>query len=229
MVAPILSLQFDTGQLFTIFGFIAVAIGGMGSFIGAVVGGLVLGVAEQLAAGYVSVAVQQRAGSLPAAGDAAVAAERAVRPGPHAAHRRARASSASTRRSCGCAGAARRCGSACARGGAAAPCRCVVADPALIELPGRSPRILFIAVLGLDVLMGYRRPGQPRAGGFMAIGGYVAAILATDYDWPPLVGIAARLCRLADLRAAAVARDDAAARPLSRARHAGLRSGRRLA
>ena len=54
VVAPITSLQFDSGQFFTIFGFIAVAIGGMGSFIGAVVGGLVLGVAEQLAAGYVS-------------------------------------------------------------------------------------------------------------------------------------------------------------------------------
>lgn len=54
VVAPIMSLQFDSGQFFTIFGFIAVAIGGMGSFIGAVVGGLILGVAEQLAAGYLS-------------------------------------------------------------------------------------------------------------------------------------------------------------------------------
>ena len=52
--APITSLQFDTGRFFTISGFIAVAIGGLGSFVGAVVGGLVLGVAEQLAAGYVS-------------------------------------------------------------------------------------------------------------------------------------------------------------------------------
>ncbi len=54
MVAPITSLEFDTGGFFTNFGFISVAIGGMGSFAGAVLGGLLLGVAEQLAAGYVS-------------------------------------------------------------------------------------------------------------------------------------------------------------------------------
>ena len=49
-----ISLQFDTGHFFTNAGFIAVAIGGMGSFVGAVAGGIFLGVAEQLAAGYVS-------------------------------------------------------------------------------------------------------------------------------------------------------------------------------
>ena len=54
LVAPIMSLQFDSGQFFTIAGFIAVAIGGMGSFAGSIVGGLLLGVAEQFAAFYVS-------------------------------------------------------------------------------------------------------------------------------------------------------------------------------
>jgi branched-chain amino acid transport system permease protein len=41
-------------------------------------------------------------------------------------------------------------------------------------------------VLGLDVLMGYA--GQVSLGhaGFMAVGGYAAAILATSYGWPPL-------------------------------------------
>src|ERR1043165_3350821 len=53
-VAPIMSLQFDAGSFFTNAGFIAVALGGMSSLPGAVAGGLFLGVAEQLAAGYVS-------------------------------------------------------------------------------------------------------------------------------------------------------------------------------
>ena len=47
--------------------------------------------------------------------------------------------------------------------------------------------ILFIAVLGLDVLMGYA--GQVSLGhaGFMAVGGYTAAVLSTSYGWPPLI------------------------------------------
>src|SRR6202000_1348383 len=46
--------------------------------------------------------------------------------------------------------------------------------------------ILFIAVLGLDVLMGFA--GQVSLGhaGFMAIGGYTAAVLATPHSLPPV-------------------------------------------
>ena len=46
--------------------------------------------------------------------------------------------------------------------------------------------ILFIAVLGLDVLMGYAGQVSLGQAGFMAIGGYTAAILAVRYGWPPL-------------------------------------------
>ncbi len=48
--------------------------------------------------------------------------------------------------------------------------------------------ILYIAVLGLDVLMGYGGQVSLGQAGFMAIGGYAAAILATTYGWPPLAG-----------------------------------------
>jgi branched-chain amino acid transport system permease protein len=51
--------------------------------------------------------------------------------------------------------------------------------------------ILFIGVLGLDILMGYTGQVSLGQAGFMAVGGYTAAILATNYDWPPLAGIAA--------------------------------------
>ncbi|HUZ66341.1 MAG TPA: branched-chain amino acid ABC transporter permease, partial [Beijerinckiaceae bacterium] len=54
LVAPITSLQFDSGGFFTTSGFIAVAIGGMGTFAGSIVGGLLLGISEQFAAYYVS-------------------------------------------------------------------------------------------------------------------------------------------------------------------------------
>ncbi len=46
--------------------------------------------------------------------------------------------------------------------------------------------ILFIALLGLDVVMGYA--GQVNLGqaGFMAVGGYVAGYIATNYDVEPI-------------------------------------------
>ena len=185
LVAPIMSLQFDSGQFFTISGFIAVAIGGMGSFAGAIVGGIVLGVAEQFAAYYVSslfantlalllllvVLVLRPAGLFPSGplrrsdvrDDARIYRAVARLPGSRAL----------------------------AFG--------LVLLVALAVLPVLVPSglletlvislILFIAVLGLDVLMGYA--GQVSLGhaGFMAVGGYCAAILATTYDWPPLVAI----------------------------------------
>ncbi len=51
--------------------------------------------------------------------------------------------------------------------------------------------IVFIALLGLDVLMGYAGQVSLGQAGFMAVGGYTAAILATNYGWSPLAGTAA--------------------------------------
>ena len=54
VLGPITSIEFDTGRFFTNSGFIAFALGGMGSFFGAIVGGLGLGLVQQLTAGYIS-------------------------------------------------------------------------------------------------------------------------------------------------------------------------------
>src|SRR5665213_1884123 len=48
--------------------------------------------------------------------------------------------------------------------------------------------ILYIAVLGLDVLMGYAGQVSLGQAGFMAIGGYTASILAVTYGVSPLWG-----------------------------------------
>ena len=187
-VAPITSLEFDTGGFFTNFGFISVAIGGLGAFAGSVFGGLVLGVSEQLAAGYVSslfanglalalllVMLLWRPNGLFTAGPARrqdVRDEQRI----HRAIVRLEG-----------------------KGGLLFSA-CAIAF--MLVLPFLLPRggilnslvitgILFIAVLGLDVLMGFA--GQVSLGhaGFMAIGGYAAAILATTYHWSPLAGIGA--------------------------------------
>ena len=189
VVAPITSLQFDSGQFYTIFGFIAVAIGGMGSFIGAVVGGLLLGVAEQLAAGYVSslfsntlavivllVTLLLRPSGLFATG---VARRQDVRDEQTIHLGIIRFSARDALLYGAMAGAAL----------LALPWLLTEASGLLSSLVITG--ILFIGVLGLDVLMGYAGQVSLGQGGFMAIGGYTAAILAVNYGWPPLLGTAA--------------------------------------
>ena len=186
-VAPIMSLQFDAGRFFTNAGFIAVAIGGMNSLPGAVAGGLFLGVAEQLAAGYVSslfadalalglllATLLVRPQGLLTSGIARRSdtreEARAQRPLVRIAGRRAAIA-----------------GGAAIAGLAALPS--LVGDGLLGSLVITG--ILFIAVLGLDVLMGYAGQVSLGQAGFMAIGGYTAAILATNYELSPLLGTAA--------------------------------------
>jgi branched-chain amino acid transport system permease protein len=198
-VAPITSLEFDTGGFFTNFGFISVAIGGLGAFAGSVFGGLVLGVSEQLAAGYVS--------SLFANGLALALLLAMLLWRPNGLFSTGPARRQDVRDE-------QRIHRAIVRlEGRGGLIFCALATVFILVLPLMLPRggilnslvitgILFIAVLGLDVLMGFA--GQVSLGhaGFMAIGGYTAAILATTYHWSPLSGIAAGivlslLCALA--------------------------------
>ncbi len=186
-VAPILSFQFDTGRFFTISGFSAVAIGGLGSFVGAVAGGLLLGVGEQLAAGYIS--------SLFANGIALgfLIVTLFVRPAGLFTARRSRREDVRDEhriyhpvvRLKGRRGALF----------AAATLAVVLALPFCVPEGLMSSLVItgivFIAVLGLDVLMGYTGQVSLGQAGFMAIGGYTAAVLATNYGWSPLAGTAA--------------------------------------
>ena len=190
LVAPIMSLQFDSGQFFTISGFIAVAIGGMASFAGSIVGGLLLGVAEQLAAFYVSSLFANTLALL------LLLAVLILRPAGLFAGGPARRSD--VRDDTQVRRALVRLRGRAALGFAVALVAVLALLPAL-PLPGGLlaslviALILFIAVLGLDVLMGFA--GQVSLGhaGFMAVGGYAAAILATTYDWPPLAATLAAL------------------------------------
>ena len=185
--APITSVEFDTGRFFTNFGFIAVAIGGITSFLGSIVGGLFIGVTEQLAAGYVSslfangLALAMLLGMLlwrPSGLFSAGPARRSDVRDEQRIHR-------SIIRIEG-------------RGGAAFA---LITIAILAALPMILPAggtlnslvitlILFIAVLGLDVLMGFAGQVSLGQSGFMAVGGYAAAILATTYDWEPVAGLA---------------------------------------
>lgn len=54
VVAPITFTSYDIGIILGLKGFVAAAIGGLGSGVGAIVGGLALGIVEAMAAGYIS-------------------------------------------------------------------------------------------------------------------------------------------------------------------------------
>ncbi len=182
VVAPLISVQFDTGRFFTNAGFVAVAIGGMQSFAGAVAGGLFLGVAQQLGAGYVStlfssaVALVLLLATLLWRPQGLFAPRRARREDVREAPRVDRAVIRLTGRGAALSGFAALA--------ALALLPAVVGPAALASLV--IALILFVAVLGLDVLMGFA--GQVNLGqaGFMAIGGYGAASLAVQAGVPPL-------------------------------------------
>ncbi len=187
MVAPVTSLEFDTGRFFTNSGFMAVAIGGMGSYIGAIGGGLLLGVTEQVAAGYVSslfsnaltlglllITLLWRPNGL----FASLGSRRSD------AREELRVQRAIVRLSGPRAGLY-----------AALALLGVLVLPYLVSSGVLSSLvitgILFIAVIGLDLLMGYTGQVSLGQAGFMAIGGYTSAVLATNYDWSPLSGVVA--------------------------------------
>jgi branched-chain amino acid transport system permease protein len=188
--APATSLQFDTGRLFTIQGFIAVAIGGIASFPGAIAGGLLLGIVTQLATAYISslfsnaialalllVVLLWRPSGLIRAG---AVRRQDVRDEPRVWKHITRLRP-TVKWTAGAVGA-------------------VIALALPLAVPSGGimsglviAAILFIALMGLDVVMGYA--GQVNLGqaGFMAIGGYTAGYLAIQYNAPPIIGLLAGL------------------------------------
>ncbi len=188
VIAPTTSLQFDTGRLFTISGFIAVAIGGLGSLPGAIVGGLLLGVVEQLATAYLS---SLYSNAIALALLLAVLVWRPmglIRSGPSK-----RQDSAEEHRIW------RRAVHLSPRGLVAGA---MVGLVVLVLLPfvvGQGlvmssliiAGILYIALAGLDLLMGYAGQVSLGQAGFMAIGGYAAGYLVIQHGWSPLVGVLA--------------------------------------
>ncbi len=187
LISPIASLQFDSGRLFSIDGFIAVAIGGMGSFAGAILGGLFLGIAGQLGAAYVS-SLFSNALSL-----GILLLVLLARPSGLLGSGQMRRTDVREEQ--------RIYGATARLGGRAAWISGAIATAAMFALPSIVPAggllnslvitgIWFIAVLGLDVLMGFAGQVSLGQAAFMAIGGYTAAILATNYELPPLAATA---------------------------------------
>lgn len=188
VVAPTTTLQFDIGGLFTISGFIAVVIGGLSSSAGALVGGLLLGLATQLATAYVSSLFSSAIALLILLGVLV------WRPGGLIRSKVVRRLDVRDEKRV--QGHLLRFPPRTAMWLAVAGLVIALALPHFITSRGvmsslTIAAIQFIALIGLDLLMGYC--GQVSLGhaGFMAIGGYTAGYLVINYDVHPLLGILA--------------------------------------
>ena len=186
VIGPITSFEFDTGRMYTIFGFIAAVIGGITSPLGAVLGGICLGIATQFAAAYVSSLFSNalalalllaillwRPSGLFTSGPTR---RQDFREEPRV-HRAVVRLGGASGWVLGLAGAA----------------LFLVVLPWSLQSSGLMSSviitlILFLSVVGLDVLMGFAGQVSLGQAGFMAIGGYTASVLAVSYAIPPLLG-----------------------------------------
>lgn len=184
-IGPIVSLQFDGGRFFTVYGFISVAIGGIGSFAGALLGGLGLGLVQQLGAAYVSSIF---ATTLAIAMLIAVLVWR-----PSGLFGRAARREDNRVGGGHVLGVTARLEPHVARIAALVVVVLIAVLPAFAGSGVLSSLIIagliFIAVMGLDVLMGFA--GQVSLGhaAFVAIGGYVAGIASVRFGLAPPLGL----------------------------------------
>ncbi len=188
VIAPATSLQFDSGRLFTVSGFIAAVIGGIASLPGAIVGGLVLGVVNSLATAYLS-SLYSSAIALGLLLAVLVWRPSGLMAGGPARRQDVRDEARVWKRVHRLSPTAGRFAAGAALVGAIALPHVMPSEAILSSLV--IVGILFVALIGLDLLMGWC--GQVALGqaGFMAIGGYTAAGLAIEYQVPPLLGVLA--------------------------------------
>jgi branched-chain amino acid transport system permease protein len=187
-VAPATSLQFDTGRLFTISGFVAAAIGGLASFPGAVIGGLFLGLVTQLSTAYIS--------SLFSSAIALLILLIVLIWRPQGLIAGGVARRQDTRDEAKATGHAAKLPVQLGWPLAVLAVIVAVAIPFVVTNNGIISglviaAILFMTLMGLDVLMGYAGQVSLGQAGFMAIGGYTSGYLAINYEVAPVLSILA--------------------------------------
>ena len=188
VIAPLTSLDYASMATYTNEGLIAVSLGGLGSVYGSVAGGLVLGVVEAVVSGYVS--------SLFSTAISLIILIAIIFLRPQGLLGRVRGSRIDVaERTSGRIYAPPQLPRNWIRAGAAALALVMIFLPRII--PAGDMRavnitgIFCLTIVGLDLLTGVAGQVSLGQAGFMAIGGYVSAILAVHNHLPTLVGLVA--------------------------------------
>jgi branched-chain amino acid transport system permease protein len=191
VIAPLTSLDYTTMASYTNEGLIAVSLGGLGSVYGSVAGGLALGVIEAVVSGYVSslfstaISLIILIGIIVLRPQGLLGRVRGAR--LDVADRAAGRIYAPPKLPRGWA----------ARGGIALivvmlflPRIVPAGDMRAVNITG----LFCLTIVGLDLLTGIAGQVSLGQAGFMAIGGYISAILAVNEHVPTLAGLAAGVC-----------------------------------
>jgi branched-chain amino acid transport system permease protein len=188
VIAPLTSLDYASMATYTNEGLIAVSLGGLGSVYGSVAGGLVLGVVEAVVSGYVS--------SLFSTAISLIILIAIIFLRPQGLLGRVRGSRIDVaERTSGRIYAPPQLPRSWIRAGAAVLAVVMIFMPRII--PAGDMRavnitgIFCLTIVGLDLLTGVAGQVSLGQAGFMAIGGYVSAILAVHNHLPTLVGLVA--------------------------------------
>jgi ABC-type branched-subunit amino acid transport system permease subunit/ABC-type branched-subunit amino acid transport system ATPase component len=186
VISPLTSLDYTSMASYTNEGLIAVSLGGLGSMYGSVAGGLVLGVVEAVVSGYVS--------SLFSTAISLIILIGIIFLRPQGLLGRVRGARIDVaERTSGRIYAPPRLPRYWAWAGGAALALVMLFVPDII--PAGDMRALNITgifcltIVGLDLLTGIAGQVSLGQAGFMAIGGYMFAIVTVKYHWPTVGGL----------------------------------------
>lgn len=185
-VLPYVSVTMTDAATDTLIGIIAISLGGFGSYFGAVAGGIALGIIEAMATGYVSSLFGESLELV------ALIVILAVRPGGLLrVASRARADISEL------AGATVHYVERAPRALTGLGLGLLTVLVAVFPLLGVTDQlrnanlvgITALALIGMDILMGYLGMVSLGQSAFMAVGGYAAALSVMDLHLPPLLGL----------------------------------------
>ena len=192
VMAPTTSLDFSTMSSFTNDGLIAVTIGGLGSVFGAIAGGLVLGILTALITGYISSVFG------PAISIGILILLLIVRPEGLLSRRKGRRADTAEKRSGRPELKLRVPPTWTKIGWAALGILLFFGLPPLFAASGTLHTIdlvgiFALAIVGLELLTGVSGQVSLGQAGFMAVGGYVSALLTVNHHLAPIWGLAGGL------------------------------------